>query len=257
MYLFFIKKVFFDAWDNLISLILLNMGFVLIIAGFAYASVVSEPGSLVFFVIYILLIFLLNFYACGVAGYTKDIIYSGSGELKSIFRTAVNRWKQWVVMSVISIAEMLAMFIGFPFYLSLGGVPGLAGAVTVFWVLFFWLLASQYYFPAGFQLEGGVRKQIKKSLMLLLDNTGFTLFLGLHTVVIFVISFFTAYLIPGISVIILSHQVALKLRLYKYDYLEENPDADRRNIPWNALLAEEREKIGPRSLRGMIFPWKE
>ena len=257
MYLFFIKKVFFDAWDNLISLILLNIGFVLIVAGFAYTSTIVEPASLPFFAIYIFLIFLLNFYACGVAGYTKELVYSGSSELKSIFLTAIREWKQWVVLSVITIAAALSMFIGFPFYLSVGGVPGLAGAVTIFWVMVFWFLASQYYFPSGFQLEGGMRKQIKKTFMILLDNTGFTIFLGLHTVVILVLSFFTAFLIPGISVIILSHQIALKLRLYKYDYLEENPEADRRKIPWNALLAEEKDRLGPRSLKGMIFPWKD
>ena len=257
MYLFFIKKVFFDAWDNLLSLIVLNIGFVIIVAGFAYTSIITEPGSITFFVLYVLLIFLFNFYTCGVAGYTKDILYSGSGELKSIFKTAVNGWKQWMLLSFITIAEASILFVGFPFYLSVGGVAGLAGAVTIFWVTFFWALASQYYFPAGFQLKGGVGKQIKKSFMLLLDNTGFTIFLGLHTIVVFAVSFFTAFLIPGISVIILSHQIALKLRLYKYDYLEEYPDAKRSAIPWDALLAEEREHIGPRSLKGMIFPWKD
>ena len=49
----------------------------------------------------------------------------------------------------------------------------------------------------------------------------------------------------------------MKLRLYKYDYLEENPDAKRNDIPWDALLIDERERVGKRTLRGMIFPWKE
>jgi hypothetical protein len=28
-------------------------------------------------------------------------------------------------------------------------------------------------------------------------------------------------------------------------------------VPWDALLAEDREQVGVRTLRGMIFPWKE
>jgi hypothetical protein len=36
-----------------------------------------------------------------------------------------------------------------------------------------------------------------------------------------------------------------------------HPDADRRHIPWEELLAEDREKTGTRSLRSFIFPWKD
>ncbi len=257
MYSFFIKKVFFDSWDNLLSLIVLNLGFVLLIAGFAYSSLLFNPGSIGFFFSYIVLIVLFNFYSGGVAGYTKELVYSGSAELKGIFHIAAKEWKQNTALSVITIIEMAVLFVGFPFYLSIGGIPGLIGAVTIFWVALFWALASQYFFPVGFQLQGGLKKQVKKSFLIFFDNTGFTIFLGIHTIFLFVVSIATAFLIPGISVVILSHQIALKLRLYKYDYLEENPDAQRRSIPWEALLMEEKEKTGTRSLKGMIFPWKE
>jgi hypothetical protein len=52
-------------------------------------------------------------------------------------------------------------------------------------------------------------------------------------------------------------QAGFKLRLLKYDYLENDSDANRKRIPWDALLIDERERVGKRSLRGMIFPWKE
>lgn len=257
MYFFYIKKVFFDAWDNLLPLIVLNLGFVIIIAGFAYSSILFEPGSVGFFIAYIILIGLLNFYSGGVAGYTKELISSGRAELKSIISLSLMTWKQNLVLSIITLVEVAVLFIGFPFYLSMGGIPGLVGAITIFWVTIFWLLSSMYYFPVGYQLDGGIKKQIKKSILIVFDNTGFSVFLGFHTIVLFAISFVTAFLIPGISVILMSHQIALKLRLYKYDYLEENPEVSRRQIPWEALLLEEKEKIGSRSLKGMIFPWKE
>ncbi len=44
--------------------------------------------------------------------------------------------------------------------------------------------------------------------------------------------------------------------MFKYDYLESHPEVNRRQIPWEELLFDEREKIGPRTLRGMIFPWR-
>jgi hypothetical protein len=48
---------------------------------------------------------------------------------------------------------------------------------------------------------------------------------------------------------------ALRIRLLKYDWLEENPG--RRKIPWDILLEDEREKTGSRTIKGLIFPWKD
>ncbi|MCF6336254.1 MAG: hypothetical protein L3J12_10990, partial [Spirochaetales bacterium] len=79
----------------------------------------------------------------------------------------------------------------------------------------------------------------------------------IYSLIVLSLSVFTAFLIPGVTVILLAHQTAVKLRLYKYDYLEENKDTGRKNIPWNTLLFDEREKVGKRTLKGMIFPWKE
>ena len=49
---------------------------------------------------------------------------------------------------------------------------------------------------------------------------------------------------------------AVKLIMLKYDYLEENPDVDRKHLPWEDILFDEKEKVGPRTFRNMIFPWK-
>ena len=261
MYFFFIKKVFFDSWDNLLSLIVLNIGFIIIIAGFAYTTFLFDPGSTGFFISYIILIFIFNFYTGGVSGYTKELIFTGSGDLRDVFRIAKNSWRQNLIIAVFSIIELSVLVIGFPFYLSIGGIPGLVGGVTIFWVSLFAVLSSQYFLPLGFQLQGGIKKQVKKSFLIFFDNTFFTIFLGIHTLILLMISFLTAFLMPGISVILLSHQAALKLRLYKYDYLEDNSNVSgesrKKGIPWDALLLDERDLLCQRSLKGMIFPWKE
>jgi len=93
--------------------------------------------------------------------------------------------------------------------------------------------------------------------LLLLDNTLFSISLFIGTLIILALSAFTAFLLPGIASILLWLNEALKLRLYKYDYLEEHPDTKKNQIPWDILLIEDREKIGKRTLKGMIFPWKE
>ena len=62
---------------------------------------------------------------------------------------------------------------------------------------------------------------------------------------------------PGPVGVLLYLDEALRLRLLKYDYLEANPEADRKKIPWDALLIDEREKTGDRTLKNFIFPWKD
>jgi len=139
-------------------------------------------------------------------------------------------------------------------------LQGLQGAVTIFWVTVFWLLSSQYYFPSVFQLGGGAIKNLKKSFIIFLDNTGFTFFLGIHTLVLIVVSFPAAFLIPGISVILLSHQTALKLRMYKYDYLEKHPGAKGKGYPLGKvlLMGETGASLGSQgSLKGTISPGRE
>ena len=257
MILFLIKKVFFDVWDNLITIVLFNIGFAAIIAGGSYIAFIFEPAGIGYFITVIISVFIFNIYAGAVSGYMGDLVQYKSTELKLFPEYIKKIWKSAIVISAISIFQIAALFIGFPFYFSVGGLPGLVGLVTLFWISVLWWVAVQYFFPVAFQLEESIKKQLKKSFILLLDNTFFSIFLGIYSILILGVSVFTALLIPGITVILLAHQAALKLRLYKYDYLQENSDASRRNIPWNELLFKEKEKIGPRTLKGMIFPWKE
>ena len=93
-------------------------------------------------------------------------------------------------------------------------------------------------------------------MLISIDNTGFSIFLILNNLVSLIISVFLAFMFPGPVGIVLYLDQALRLRLLKYDWLEANPEADRKKIPWDALLIEEREKTGTRSFRNFIFPWK-
>ena len=155
------------------------------------------------------------------------------------------------------VAISLIFRIGVPFYSSLGNMLGLAAIVFLMWAVILFALASQYYFPVRAQLDDKLGKVLRKSFVLLFDNTFFTIFVAIGTILVAGISIFTALLIPGLTGVLIWLQVGLKLRLYKYDFLEEHPEANRKKIPWDALLIDDRERVGTRTLRGMIFPWKE
>jgi hypothetical protein len=63
--------------------------------------------------------------------------------------------------------------------------------------------------------------------------------------------------LSGIGGILLWHQVAANSDFTKYEYLEQHPEANRTPVPWDTLLHDERERVGKRTLRNTIFPWKE
>ena len=68
-------------------------------------------------------------------------------------------------------------------------------------------------------------------------------------------------LLPSVSGITLAQVNTLRLRLYKYDYYEAHPELktpkEKRYIPWDELLQNDKETLGPRSFKSLIFPWKE
>jgi len=114
------------------------------------------------------------------------------------------------------------------------------------------------YVPAVFARDGGTPRQaLKTALYLFVDNPGFSIFLLLWRIFTFAVSVLTMLLAPGPAGAALASAVAVRLRMKKYRYLKENPGADRRRIPWDELLQEEKELVGKRTLKGMIFPWKD
>lgn len=254
---FYVKKAFFDLWDNLLGIVLINLGFLI-----AMAAVVYLPFLLSFSPVLSLLglcvgLLIFNIYAGGAARLAGDMADFKGVSFKEFWGYLRESLKASLTLGGISVLQVVILAIAFPFYLNLGGIVGLAAMSLIFWISVVWWLASQYFFPAYQRLDRDILKVLKKCLILFFDNTGFTIFMGLGSLFIIGISSLTAFLLPGFGAVLLWHQIGLRLRLYKYDYLEENPEANRKQIPWAALLMEDKDRVGPRSLRGMIFPWKE
>jgi uncharacterized membrane protein YesL len=258
MILFMVKKAFFDMWDNLFAIILMNLGFILLVAiPILIPSVLVNVNlvlSIVSFVIGILLLFV---FSGGVALATRDLADYKAVGFADVWAFIKQSWKHSLALGAMNIVLIAVLMVAFPVYSGMKHVLGFAAMVILFWFTIIWLLSSQYFFPLFSRLDTNIPKIIKKCFILFFDNTGFTVYMGIVAVVVFVVSGFTAFLIPGIATVILWTQVGFKLRLLKYDFLEQNPETRRKDIPWDAILVEERERVGKRSLKGMIFPWKE
>jgi hypothetical protein len=255
---FFLKKAFFDGWDNLLSLIAMNLGYLVVLLtlyGAIELAALSMWGALVLGLVGIIL---YSLYTAMVAIQTKEHASYARPGFSAFFHGFIRIWRHALVHAIMVLFVLSAVFFIIPFYLSHGSLFFLALGMVVIWLVIAVVLALQYYFALAVQLpDDKPVKTVKKSVILVVDNIGFSLFFILYHIVNVIFTVFFMTLIPGGSGIELSHQVAVKLLMYKYDYLEEHPEANRRQIPWDLLLQEEHEKVGKRSLKGMIFPWKE
>lgn len=254
MTLFLIKKTFFDMWDNLLTIVLLNLGFLAVLGvGFYLLTIMNSPP--LFLLTVIVFLGCLTVYIGATSRVAKDIANYQSPEFRAFFNYLSDVWKPSVVFALTIIAQFLIFEFVIPWYLKTASMIGLAIASILFWISLTWLLTSQYYFPVMAQLDTNSKKIFRKCFILFFDNKLFTLGLAFGVIILLLLSSFVVFLLPGIGTILLWHQVGLKLRLYKYDYLETHPEAKK--IPWDSLLAAERERVGHRTLRGMIFPWKD
>lgn len=254
---FFIHKAFFDGWDNLFKLAALNIGFLLASGVFIIGpDFVKAPVPLVS------LGFLLAFLAIGIwwsacihiLAKVADYETLGVQEIRSALRKSLVPGLQFSAMAA---ALVVILAVAFPFYLERSDALSIAALGIIFWSALGAILTLQFFLPLQARLGGGLWKNLRKSFYLMMDNPLFSLFLLVYNVLVMIASMFLAFLVPGPAALALNLNVAVKLRLYKYDWLESNPASRGQKIPWLALLAEDKERVGKRTLRGMIFPWKD
>jgi len=254
---FLMKKAFWDGWDNMGKILLMNLMMIVLLAVpvFVPRWLVSLPVlSILSLVAGVLALFV---YIGGASRYARDIVYYKSPELKELPGHIRDTWKQSLFLGAGALVFYFVCFVGFRFYGQLGNMMGLVGMAFLFWVSLIVSIALLFFLPVLNHLDRDIRKILKKCFIIFFDNTGAAIFLFLAVLFNAGLSVVLAFILPGVGGILILLESTMKLLMMKYDYLEENPDADRKKVPWNALLLEEREKIGKRTLKGTIFPWKE
>ncbi|MBQ9281428.1 MAG: hypothetical protein IJ207_04425 [Treponema sp.] len=271
MFTFFLKKNLCDGWDNFFFLVASNLVTILILTGSFFAfrfafSVNALVPPLVFIVsLGVLMMFL---FAWGAnAAKIADFCSPSFGLLLSSLKSV---WKiGFLFGAVIAISLLLARF-AFSYYLSIyfkdGNLIGLLVSAILGWFLLVAVVALQWFIPLYFlQGNNGFKKCLRKSFIIFYDNVFFSIGVFLYNIVLFVLSCVFFLLVPGLNGILLSSTNALRLRLYKYDWIEKmaesdpsfENDRDKRNeVPWDDLIAEDRESLGPRKLLSFVFPWR-
>lgn len=273
MFKFFFKKNFFDVWDNLFHVIACNLISLIVLAlsAFLCFAAVSVPeGDLArnvcTFAAVAVSCILISIFSFAEGSNAADVASFDTPRFLDYFKSVVPSIKDGVLFGLLSALLAGIAFVSIPYYFNMYRAGGTAGfvylllAALIFWFIVITILALQWFLPVRSLMGNSFVKCLKKSYIIFFDNPAFTLGVALVNVLNIVLSVVTLGLVPGMSGIIITNTNALRLRLYKYDWLEVNPDLtpqERKNVPWGDLLAKDRRIVGDRKLRSLFMPWKQ
>lgn len=258
---FFIKKAFYDGWDNLLAILTMNVAILAVAFGGWFLA-----GLTVFFVPLSMAVLALTAAAEGVLFLSISTLMARVADYQSfspsdIGAAVASSWKHGALFGLLIAAVVFVGSVAFPYYFGFGNLLGLALSIVIFWVAVVFALSIQWFLPIRSQLDGNFVKCLKKSFIIFFDNPGFSVFMFLYSLVLAALSMVMVMLMPGFSGMILAHNNAFRLRMYKYDWLEEHPEMDfraaRKAVPWAELLAEDEDTVGHRTFKSFIFPWKD
>jgi len=268
MFGFMIKKSFCDTWDNLFSCFLINvLCTVLTVAMFMVIlpCIKMKAGIItvaLFFVAAIILSVLMMAYGDSAA----NIANFDSGRLLDFFKAIPGALKDGVLFGLLISAIGFFSYVGIEYYWSeafLSKFPqmGIFLGALLMWMDLFVILSLQWFIPIRSLMKNNFRKCLKKCFIIFFDNTGFSLLMFIHNLILLALSVAFIGMIPSWTGISIAQTNSLRLRLYKYDYLEEHPELQtkfqRKKIPWEELIYDDRETLGPRKFKTFLFPWKE
>lgn len=262
MFGFLIKKNFCDGWDNLFSLVLINVIFLFAGIGLLFLNIATSVhpllivlGIIVSFIIANILIFAYGDSAAQIADF-------GSPSLKEYFLAIPGVLKDASLFGLIY--SLVIIFSGFSmkyYFFEANSTVGFVLGAAIAWFDLFFILSMQWFLPLRSLMHNNFKKCFKKSFIIFFDNTAFSIGMAIYDIILAALSVACIGFFPSMAGITLAKTNALRLRLYKYDYLEEHPELktkrERSKIPWEELIYEDRETLGPRKLKSFLFPWKE
>lgn len=263
MWTFYLKKSFCDGWDNMFSMVFVNAIFLIPVAGLLALMVtaVLSMNAVLFFAFLLLWTMLVSIQSIAFAPCAVKAADFRGWSVKDCLKNIVHSLKDGALFGLMLTAIILVSKVCLQYYFSRGTFLAMAVGLLFVWLCLFVLLSLQWFVPVTALLPGPFVKRVKKCFIIFFDNTGFSIFLAVYCIVLFALSVLLFGLLPAASGITLARVNALRLRLYKYDYLEAHPEytshKERKIIPWQSLIEADREALGPRTFKSFIFPWKE
>ncbi|MBP5520078.1 MAG: hypothetical protein J6X84_05815 [Treponema sp.] len=263
MFGFIIKKNFCDGWDNLLSVVICNViflfsgiGLVMLISLASVSTLLTILAIVFSFVFLSILTFAYSDTAAHIANF--DGIRHAD-----YFRAIPGVLKDACLFGLLNSAVTLISSFSIKYYFTQMGqsLLGYMLGFAIVWIDIFYILAMQWFIPIRGLMHNDFKKCFKKCFIILFDNTGFTVAMAFYNLIQLVISVACIGFFPSMTGILIGNTNALRILLYKYDYLEEHPELktkkERSRIPWEDLIYEDRQLVGKRTIKSFLFPWKE
>ncbi|MBR5400271.1 MAG: hypothetical protein IK102_00555 [Treponema sp.] len=272
MYGFLLKKNFCDGWDNLLSVVIVNVLFLISMVGivmfsaFITSRFADSLSDLTFYLIQagilLLGIFILMIFSLSYGEMSVKIANFENARVVDFFINIPKVLLDAFLFAVLIVFIAFISFYSITFYIAKqDSIFSLFVGALIFWIDIFVVLALQWFVPIRCTFHNKFFKCIKKCFLIFMDNTGFSLFMAFYNLLLIALSILPIGFFPSVAGVAISKQNAFRIRMYKYDYLEEHPElktpGERRKIPWEELIFEDRETLGPRKLRSFLFPWKD
>lgn len=246
MYKTLIKKSFFDGWDNILFLFLSNIVFAALI--FAFFALQQT-----YFVYLVFLVFSIHF--CGVNGAAFNITH----EQKSCFKgylSSIKKVGHWVLFYFVFSICFLLIFSITPIYMGQGDIIWYSIGFFVFFAALIVALNLFFYFPLALSLKNDKPlKTLKKCFLVFFDNFIFSVYCILKDICDLTISILTAFLMPGISGVAVTHNNAVLFFMLRYDWMEEKK-VGKHDVSSDMYLKPLQENLKNRNLGTLFFPWK-
>ena len=264
MFGFIIKKNFCDGWDNLLSVVMSNLVFLFSGIGLVLLNGLAARAESQLLILFCLLfsVVVLSILVFAYSDTAAHIANFDGIRILDFFKAIPGCIKDGTLFGLLNAGVFLISSFSIRYYiLETKSLFGFALGCAIFWIDFFYVLAMQWFIPIRGLMKNNFKKCLKKSFIILFDNTGFSLLMGLYNLILLAFSVLCVGFFPSMSGLLIANTNALRILLYKYDYLEEHPELttkkERRQIPWDDLLAEDRDILGPRPIRSFLFPWKD
>jgi hypothetical protein len=255
MFLFLIKKTFFDFWDNLGAILIINLGYFAILAFTLYVPSHFPPLHILSLFIYFIKFSLFFLYTGAVNRLIKQYADFSRASFSDFMPHLKSSWLSSFLFSSFVLGIFLIVMAGFNYLKLVTGYMAALGFGVLFWIIVICFMSLPYFFPFDARSNGNFVTCLKKAILMFIDNVLFSLGLLVGALIIFVISAFFGFIIPGIGMLLLWYNAAVRLRLAKYDYLEQNPNTKCCNIPWKEILQDDMQRLNSRTLKRLIFPW--
>lgn len=257
---FLIKKNFWDGWENIGKIVvpnLMSLAVVLLMAAGYHFGFSYNPYSLIFIYAMIIIgIALIVVFESAFAENAKLISNFETAKISGYFSQLGKAFKENFKFGLVIGFLIVSAVIGVPLYIHMDSFYGVGLGMVLLLFVCIMMLALQWFIPLKTLLNIDSKKAYKKCFVVLFDNFGFSVFMELYCILFFVMSIVTCSTMPGSCGILLARINALRLRLLKYDWLDQHPDLkdikNRKNIPWDALIREDKAMLGKKGFKDLF-----